>query len=89
MQYTSFGTIHGRTIELEGETSLPDGMKIRIRFEPIESPKPPSQFLAAIRESSGAWTDADDSEFDQWMESTRQSSIVSRRDEFMDAGAQQ
>ena len=89
MQYTSVGTIHGRTIELEGETSLPDGMKIRISFEPVVSPNTPSQNLAAIRESSGAWSDADDSEFDQWMESTRQARIVSRRDEFMDVGVEQ
>ncbi len=67
MQYTSVGTIHGRTIELEGETSLPDGMKIRISFEPVVSPKTTSQNLAAIRESSGAWSDADDFEFERWM----------------------
>ncbi len=82
MQSTLTGTVHGRMIELERDTSLPDGARVRISLEPVELSSPSGQAQAAILESAGAWSDADDSEFDRWLESTRQTRSLSHRDEF-------
>ena len=73
MQSTLTGTVHGRTIELERDTSLPDGARVRISLEPVELSSQSGQAQAAILESAGAWSDADDAEFDRWPESTNQS----------------
>ena len=89
MQSTLTGTVHGRTIELERDTSLPDGARVRISLEPVELSSQSGQAQAAILESAGAWSDADDSEFDRWLESTRQTRSLSHRDEFMQADAPQ
>ncbi len=67
MQSALTGTVHGRMIELERDTSLPDGAKVRISLELVEPPPTIGQAQAAILESAGAWSDADDSEFDRWL----------------------
>ena len=89
MQSTLTGTVHGRMIELERGTSLPDGAKVWISLELVEPPSKIGQAQAAILESAGAWSDADDSEFDHWLVSICQTRSLSHRDEFMDADAQQ
>ena len=88
MQSTLTGTVHGRMIELERDTSFADGVRVRISLEPVELPSRIGNAQAAILESAGAWSDADDSEFDRWLESTYQTRSLSHRDEFMDADAQ-
>lgn len=88
MQSTLTGTVHGRMIELEHDTSFPDGAKVRISLEPAEHLLRGDQAQAAILDSAGGWADADDLEFDRWMESTRQMRSSSSRDEFMGGEAQ-
>ena len=73
MQSTLTGTVHGRTIELERDTGLPDVARVRISLEPVELSSPSGQAQAAILESAGAGSDADDAEYDRWPESTNQS----------------
>ena len=63
MEYSFVGTIRGRIIELECDTSLPTGSKIRVNFQPVEPHKTIEQARAAILDSAGGWEDADDSEF--------------------------
>jgi hypothetical protein len=54
------GVVHGKTIELENETELPDGQRVQITIQPVSSPDISMSPLAAgegIRRSAGAWVD--------------------------------
>ena len=88
MQSTLTGTVHGRMIELEHDTSFPDGARVRISLEPAEHLLRGDQKRVAILDSAGGWADADDPEFDRWLDSTRQMRSSSGRDEFMGGDAQ-
>ena len=57
------------------------GARVRISLERVELSPQSGQAQAAIQESAGAWCDADDSEFDRWLESTCQMRRLSYRDE--------
>ncbi len=88
MQSTVTGTVYGRMIELERDTSFPDGAKVRISLEAVERSSQNDEARVAILDSAGGWADADDPEFDRWLDSTRQMRSSSGRDEFMGGDAQ-
>ncbi len=62
------GVIHGRTVELERESGLPDGQNVAVTLQPLEEPRwPPGE---GIRRAAGAW--ADDSEgLNEYLEQLR------------------
>ena len=72
MQSTFTGNVHGRTIELERDTSFPDGAKVHISLESADRSSHGDLARAAVLDSAGGWTDAADPEFGRWLESTRQ-----------------
>jgi hypothetical protein len=64
------GRVHGRTIELDGEPGLPEGLPVTISLEPASEPRsaPPGE---GIRQSAGAWSD-DPAGLDEFLEWNRQ-----------------
>ena len=64
------GIVHGRTIELEHESGLPDGQQVKVTVELLEKAKrlPPGE---GLRRSFGAWAD-DAEELDEYLEWNRQ-----------------
>jgi hypothetical protein len=68
------GVVHGKTIELDDETGLPDGQQVRIIIQPVFATEslidrlPPGE---GIRRSAGAWAD-DAEELDKYLEWNRQ-----------------
>ena len=50
------GVIHGKTIELEQESGLPDGQSVAVTVQPFgpQGRLPPGD---GIRRSAGAWSD--------------------------------
>lgn len=74
------GVIHGKTIELNDETGLPDGQQVNITVQPVSGTEgligrlPPGE---GIRRSAGAWA-ADVEELDQYLEWNRQQRKISR-----------
>jgi hypothetical protein len=60
------GVIHGRTIELETESGLPEGEIVAVIVQRI---LPPGE---GIRQSAGTWADAGD-ELDEWLGRVRES----------------
>lgn len=65
MQKVMRGTIHGRTIELEDDPQLADGITVEIVLRIKELPGPPPGWKPGTRETAagmmaGHWTEADD-----------------------------
>ena len=74
------GTVHGRTIELEGEPGLPDGQQVTVTVEPVpqqetidEGPR------EALRRAAGSWSD-DPEGLDRFLEWNRQQRKINRRE---------
>lgn len=74
------GVVHGKTIELDNETGLPDGQQVTIVVQPVSETEvsagrlPPGE---GIRRSAGGW--ADDAEaLDRYLEWNRQQRKLSR-----------
>jgi hypothetical protein len=74
------GVVHGKTIELDDETGLPDGQQVKIIIQPVSGTEgsinrlPPGE---GIRRSAGAWAD-DAEELDKYLEWNRQQRKVGR-----------
>lgn len=70
------GIVHGKTIELEHESGLPDGQKVTISIQPSPSVKPlaPGE---GIRRSAGAWAD-DPEGLENYLEWNRQQRKIAR-----------
>ena len=60
------GVVHGKTIELNEETGLPDGHAVSIRLLPARTPG------EGIRASAGGWADGGE-ELDEWLAAMRRS----------------
>jgi hypothetical protein len=60
------GIVHGKTIELDESTGLPDGQPVSVTVHRL---LPPGE---GIRQSAGAWSDADDT-LDTWLDQMQQS----------------
>ncbi len=66
------GTIHGKTIELETETGLPEGQRVIVSIIPCPDDTVPG---AGIRDSFGGWSDDPEGleEFLAWTRDQRKS----------------
>ena len=65
------GIIHGRTIELDSETDLPEGQEVSVIVQPIDKRSlPPGE---GLRRSAGACADEAEAwdEFDKWYREER------------------
>ena len=85
---TFTGIVHGRTIELERDTSFPDGATVQISLVSAKRLPIGSHAVDAILDSAGGWSDVVGTEFDLWLESTKEMRTPSSRDEFMNEGVQ-
>jgi hypothetical protein len=63
MQLT--GRVHGRTIELDANTELPDGQPVSIIIQPLRKPGD------GIKRSAGSWQDAGP-EIDEWLKAMQE-----------------
>jgi hypothetical protein len=71
------GVVHGKTIELDEETGLPDGQEVSIMVQPV---KPDEQRLPpgeGLRRAFGGWAE-DAEELDKYLEWNRQQRKVGR-----------
>jgi len=74
------GVIHGKTIELDDDTGLPNGQQVTITIQPVSDTEvlagrlPPGE---GIRRSAGGWAD-DAEELDRYLEWNRQQRKRSR-----------
>lgn len=80
------GIVHGRRIELDADSGLPDGFRVEVTL--VGCPSEPatryeSSAAAAILESAGSWSDADPVELDRWLEETYRGRGSPERDIFM------
>lgn len=75
-QMIRVGVVHGKTIELDHETGLPDGQTVTVTFAPIQREKrlPPGE---GIRRSAGGWSD-DPASLEEDLEWSRQQQKVGR-----------
>jgi hypothetical protein len=74
------GVVHGKTIELDEETGLPNGQQVTITIQPVPDTEVSARRLPpgeGIRRSAGAWAD-DAEELDQYLEWNRQQRKASR-----------
>jgi hypothetical protein len=60
------GVVHGRTIELEQDSGLPEGQPVTVLLRPVLAPG------EGIRQSAGGWAGAGD-ELDAWLEEIQRS----------------
>jgi hypothetical protein len=74
------GIVHGKSIELEAESGLPEGQQVTVRLEPapkeqrfIEGP------LGALKRAAGSWSD-DPEGLDRFLEWNRQQRRINRRE---------
>ena len=70
------GIVHGRTIELDQDTGLPDGQEVTVTLQPGRQVKqfPPGE---GIRRSAGGWSD-DPEGLDRYLEWHRQQRKIGR-----------
>jgi hypothetical protein len=70
------GIVHGRTIELDQDTGLPDGQEVTVILQPGPQAKqlPPGE---GIRRSAGGWSD-DPEGLDRYLEWNRQQRKIGR-----------
>ena len=74
------GVVHGKTIELDEETGLPDGQQVTITVQPVSDTEvlarrlPPAE---GIRRFAGGWAD-DAEELDRYLEWNCQQRKISR-----------
>src|SRR5207248_2063790 len=73
------GVIHGKVIELEEESGLPDGQEVSVTLEPFSPATSPTspEARAALRRAAGAWAD-DTEELDRYLQWNRQQRKGSR-----------
>ncbi len=65
------GVVHGKTIELDRESGLPDGQAVTVIVRPIEAPAGRLAPGEGIRRSAGGWAE-DADELDRYLEWNRQ-----------------
>jgi hypothetical protein len=69
------GTVHGKLIELDQASDLPDGQQVTVVVHPANgSALPPGE---GVRRSAGAWAD-DAEELDKYLEWSRQQRKIGR-----------
>ncbi len=74
------GIVHGKTIELEMESGLPEGQQVTVTLEPAPGRQPTSESpLEALKRAAGGWSD-DPEGLDRFLEWNRQQRKVNRRE---------
>jgi len=74
------GTIHGKTIELEAESGLPEGQQVTVRLEPVpQEQTTPEDPLEALKRAAGGWSD-DPEGLERFLEWNRQQRKLNRRE---------
>jgi hypothetical protein len=74
------GTVHGRTIELEAESGLPEGEQVTVTLEATPRLQTaPEDPLEALKRAAGGWSD-DPEGLDRYLEWNRQQRKVHRRE---------
>jgi hypothetical protein len=71
------GIVHGKTIELEQETGMPDGTRVQVAVVPRPT-LPPGE---GLRRSFGSWA-GDDANLDEFLKQVRQSRDNDSRPDF-------
>lgn len=74
------GTIHGKTIELEADSGLPDGQQVTVTLEPAPQQQAVGESpLEALKRAAGSWSD-DPEGLDRFLEWNRQQRKINRRE---------
>lgn len=68
------GVVHGKTIELEDESGLPDGQPVNVTVQPLQEQLAPGE---GLRRAFGAWAD-DADELDRFLEWNRRQRKIGR-----------
>jgi hypothetical protein len=72
------GIVHGKSIQLDSDSGLPDGQAVNVTLEPSDS-KRCDAAREALRRAAGTWSD-DIEGLDRYLEWNRQQRKVSRPD---------
>ena len=74
------GTVHGKTIELEAESGLPEGQQVTVTLEPaLEHQAPAETPVEALKRAAGSWSD-DPEGLDRYLQWNRQQRKINRRE---------
>jgi hypothetical protein len=73
------GIVHGRTIQLDDDTGLPDGQEVTVTVAPIISGAQQLRPGEGLRQAFGAWAEEAE-ELDQFLNETRRSRRRPRRE---------
>jgi hypothetical protein len=74
------GTVHGKTIELETASGLPEGQQVMVTLEPVpQQQTAPENPLEALKRAAGSWSD-DPAGLDRFLEWNRQQRKINRRE---------
>jgi len=74
------GTIHGKTIELEAESGLPEGQQVMVTIELASQQQPVHESpLEALKRAAGSWSD-DPEGLSRFLEWNRQQRKIHRRE---------
>ncbi len=74
------GTVHGKIIQLEADSGLPDGQQVTVTLEPAPSqPAERESALESLKRAAGGWSD-DPEGLDQFLEWNRQQRKLNRRE---------
>jgi hypothetical protein len=74
------GTVHGRIIELDAESGLPEGQQVTVTLEPAPRLQTaPGDPLEALKRAAGGWSD-DPEGLDRFLQWNRQQRKVNRRE---------
>jgi len=66
------GVVHGKTIELDLDTGLPEGQVVTVVLKPM---LPVGE---GIRQSAGGWADAEADELKEWLDEMQRSRQLER-----------
>lgn len=83
MNSTTFhGTAHGRVIELDAESGLPEGQPVRVTLEPATAngSVADADRLARLKRAAGGWANDDAADLDQYLVWNRQRRKSPRRE---------
>jgi hypothetical protein len=71
------GVVHGRTIQLDEDTGLPEGQPVRVTVQPLADDELLSSPGEGLRRAFGAWAD-DAEDLDKYLEWNRRQRKIGR-----------
>ena len=71
------GVVHGKTIELDDDTGLPDGQPVTVTVQPVPTDQGQLAPGEGLRRSFGAWAD-DAEDLDKYLDWNRQQRKIGR-----------